>query len=77
LGWLSEVGPTDFVGGIWVYVEGLVPSKRLWTIVHGLLYDLLQRVGYNGRRNHGPNVYDVNMPLAKSLPLQCCNQDAR
>ena len=52
-----------------------MPSKRLWTIVHGLLYGLIQKMGYNGHKSHGPYVCGVNMPLAKSLSLQCCNGD--
>ena len=28
--------------------EGLVPSKRHWAIVHGLLYGLIHKAGYHG-----------------------------
>ena len=35
-------------GGNLVLQYGFLPSKRHWTIVQGLLYDLIQKVGYYG-----------------------------
>ena len=35
-------------GGDWYYRMGFFPSKRLWTIVQGFLYGLIQKAGYHG-----------------------------
>ena len=35
-------------------IHVLIPSKWLWTIVHGLLYGLIQRAGEHGHfKSHG------------------------
>jgi hypothetical protein len=49
LGQLLKVVVVEFAAGNWVYTNfELVPSNRLWAIVYGLLYALIQKVGYHG-----------------------------